>query len=114
MKYKFFYKCLFLLFISHAGFSQTGYSIRMVVNGLKDTTVYLGYRYGELTYIRDTAIVNSKGEFSFEGKKPLDQGPYFLVMNNAIQFDFVVGANQHFALQTSNSDYLLKMSVKND
>ena len=51
------------------------------ITGLKDTTIYLGNYYGETTYLKDTARVNSKGEFVFEGKKPLTyQGVYFLVM----------------------------------
>jgi hypothetical protein len=62
---------LFLLSVI-SSFGQSGYKIDFKVDGLKDTTIYLGYFWGEgTTYIKDTATVNSKGEFSFTGKQPL-------------------------------------------
>ncbi len=60
--------CLLLPLMSVA---QEGYNLKFKIDGLKDTTVYLGNYYGETTYMKDTAQVNSKGEFVFEGKKPL-------------------------------------------
>jgi len=97
-------------------YSQTKpeYAIRFKVEGLKDTTVYLGYYYDESTYVRDTAKVNSKGEFVFDGKAVLPQGVYFLVLDKSRVFDFVVGSTQHFSLETTTSDYIKNMVVKND
>src|SRR5688572_30448897 len=66
---------LFLIFIlvAYPGSAQTqsGYNIRFKVEGWKDTTAYLGHYLSESTYLKDTAKVNSKGEFTFEGKKAL-------------------------------------------
>lgn len=105
---------LFIL-IATSGYAQTpGYNIHFKIDGLKDTTAYLGYYYGESTYIRDTANVNSKGEFTFDGKKALDQGSYFLVLDKTRLFEFVVGSNQRFTLETSTADYIKNMVVKND
>ncbi len=104
-----------LLFCA-AGFAQQGYHIKFQVSGLKDTTIYLGNYYGETTYIKDTARVNSKGEFAFEGKKPLNyRGVYFLVLNKTkLPFDMVVGTNQHFSMSTSVDDYVKNMKVTGD
>lgn len=112
-------KNLFLalsLFTSFTVTAQTkpAYSIQLKVQGLQDTTAYLGYYYAESTYVRDTAQVNSKGEFTFDGKQPLPQGVYFLVLNKSRIFDFVVGSNQYFTLETSTADYIKNMVVKND
>lgn len=107
---------LFSLFIctSFAAFSQPGYKIEFKVDGLKDTTAYLGYYYGESTFIKDTAKVDSKGQFVFDGKKPLDQGVYFLVLDKTRLFDFVVSADQQFSLTTNSADYFKHMLVAGD
>lgn len=97
--------------------AQQGYDIKFKITGLKDTAVYLGNYYGETTYIKDTARVNSKGEFNFDGKKPLPyRGVYFLVLGkaNQLQFEFVVGANQYFSMTSSTDDYVKNMKVTGD
>ena len=110
-------KILFaLIMLSYMADAQTkpGYSIQFKIEGLKDTTAYLGYYFTENTYVRDTAKVNSKGEFTFEGNQTLTQGIYFLVLDKSRIFDFAIGSNQYFSLQTSTSDYIKNMVVKND
>jgi thiol-disulfide isomerase/thioredoxin len=104
----------FCLLISLFGYSQSGYKLQFKVNGLKDTTAYLGYYYGESTFVKDTAKVNSKGEFVFDGKKPLDKGVYFLVLDKTRIFELVVGNTQHFSLATSTEDYVKHMVVTGD
>lgn len=93
---------------------KPGYAIKFSVDGLKDTTAYLGYYYGESTYIKDTAHVDSKGNFTFQKPTALPQGVYFLVMNRSRLFEIVVGPNQHFALKTNTTDYIKNMVVTND
>lgn len=102
------------LLISFSCVAQTGYKIRFKVDGLKDTTAYLGYYYGESTFVKDTAQVNSTGDFVFDGKQTLPQGVYFLVLNKTRIFEFVVGQNQQFALETSTADYVKNMKVTGD
>lgn len=106
-----------LLFVTLIScFAQNAYKIDFKVDGLKDTTAYLGYFWGEnAKYIRDTAKVDSNGEFSFTGQKPLLQGVYFLVLDKTkLPFDLVIGKNQTFSLQTSTEDYVKNMVVKGD
>ncbi|MBX2900047.1 MAG: DUF5106 domain-containing protein [Cyclobacteriaceae bacterium] len=93
--------------------AQTGYKIEFQVKGWKDTTAYLGSYYGEQTRLNDTARVSSTGQFFFDNSKKLPQGVYFIVLNKTKIFDFVVGANQHFRIETSKDDYS-KATVKND
>jgi peroxiredoxin len=105
-----------ILLTSFAVFSQQqGYKLNFKINGLKDTTIYLGYYYGESTYIKDTARVNTKGEFVFEGKQPLVHGGYFLVLQKTRLFEmFLVGDNQKFTMQTDTADYIKNMEVTGD
>ncbi|MBX2970138.1 MAG: redoxin domain-containing protein [Cyclobacteriaceae bacterium] len=107
---------LILLYTSIMSMAQQkpGYELNFKVNGLKDTTVYLGYYYAESTYVRDTARVNASGQFKFKKAQALPQGVYFLVLDKIRLFDLVVGNNQHFTLETSTDDYVKNMVVKND
>ncbi|MEO5600217.1 MAG: DUF4369 domain-containing protein [Cyclobacteriaceae bacterium] len=103
-----------ILFFSISCFAQNGYRIQFKIDGLKDTTAYLGYYYGESTFVKDTAKVNHNGEFLFDGKQPLPQGVYFLVLEKTRIFEMVVGATQKFALETQTSDYVKHMKVTGD
>src|SRR5882724_2654361 len=102
-----------LVFLSNLSFSQTGYKLDFKVKGWKDTVVYLGHYYAENTYIKDTAQVDKDGAFTFQDSKQLPQGSYFLVKKvgkgNVKIFDFVIGQNQKFGLETSSPDYLNNM-----
>lgn len=105
-----------LLLLPAVGFSQEGYHIEFRVRELKDTTVYLGYYFGESTFLRDTAKADKSGHFVFSGPKRLDRGIYFLVLNRTKAFEpgFVVGQDQHFSLEASAPDYVRTMKVTGD
>jgi len=102
------------LFISTLCAAQPGYNIQFQVTGLKDTTVYLGHFYGESTFIKDTARVDSQGRFRFDGKTPLRHGIYFLVLGSNREFDMVISQDQHFSMNTSRPDYYKNMVVNGD
>ncbi len=111
MRYLFFTLCLLL---STFCIAQPGYLIQFKITGLKDTVIHLGHSYGEATYLKDTAQVNSNGEFAFEGKKTLRQGVYFLVLGKNKQFDVVIGNDQRFTMTTDRSEYVKNMTVTGD
>lgn len=93
-----------------------GYQLDFRIKELKDTTVLLGYYYGESTFVRDTARSDKEGRFSFTGSKRLDRGVYFLVLNRTKLFDpgFVVGQDQQFLMETNGPDYIRNMKVTGD
>jgi thiol-disulfide isomerase/thioredoxin len=99
-------------------FAQPGYKINVKVKGLKDKTVYLAFYLGESNQIKDTAQVNQSGEFFFDNKVTLPQGVYFLAEKkdkgaNRL-FDFVIGHDQFFSLETDTSEYVQHMKVAGD
>src|SRR5688572_2860142 len=104
----------FCLLITGLCVAQTGYKIQFKIDGLKDTTAYLGYYYGESTYVKDTARVNGVGEFVFDGKQTLPQGVYFLILNKSRIFDMVVSTDQHFSMKSKTDDYIKNMVVDGD
>ena len=69
----------FLFIYSISSFSQ-GYRIELKVDGLKDTTIQLGFYFGEKTLLADTAPINSNGVAVFKGDTLLDRGMYFVVL----------------------------------
>jgi hypothetical protein len=101
-------------FVTSLSLAQPGYNIQFKIEGWKDTTAYLGHYYGESTYLKDTARVNGKGDFHFDGNKPLGQGVYFLVLDKTKVFEFVVGNNQRFKMETKSEDYVKNMKVTGD
>jgi thiol-disulfide isomerase/thioredoxin len=104
----------FAFFVCFTLSAQQGYNIQFKVDGWRDTTAYLGHYYGESTYIKDTARVNTKGEFKYDGIKPLPQGVYFVVLDKTKIFEFVIGSTQNFKMETSSNDYIKNMKVTGD
>jgi thiol-disulfide isomerase/thioredoxin len=106
--------CVLLLSFSYASHAQTGYNLKFNIQGWQDTTVYLGHYYGESTYIKDTARVNNKGEFFFDGKQALPPGVYMLILDKSKIFDFVIGKQQFFSINTKSDDYIKHLKVTGD
>lgn len=105
-----FFLSLILTGFSIAGFAH-GYKISIRVKGLQDTTCYLAYHFGDKQYLKDTAKVDSKGLFVFEGKEPLPGGIYLAVLPGKKYFEFIVN-EQQFSLETDTLDYVKHMKVK--
>lgn len=109
---------LLVSIIAFSAQAQSGYKLDFKIKEWKDTTVYLGHYYGEQTLIKDTTRSNALGVFSFDNKNTLAQGVYFLVLKTQSGFskifDFVMGSDQIFSLETSSQDYVKNMVVKGD
>ncbi len=109
---------LLLAFVSFQAFAQPGYKINFKIKGWNDKTAYLAHYYGESTYIKDTAQVSQSGEFFFDNKTTLPQGAYILVLNKNKStvrvFDFVIGSDQFFTLETDTLEYVPHMKVTGD
>lgn len=96
--------------------SGQGYRIELKVDGLRDTTIQLGFYFGEKTLLADTAPVDSKGVAVFKGDTILDRGMYFVVLPGSY-FELLLGDNQHFGIETSldkvNEDLVFIKSPEN-
>ncbi len=100
---------LFACIVS-ASFSQ-GYKIKVKIKNLKDSTLLLGHHFGTKKFLDDTAKLDSKGEGTFEGKKPLPGGMYIIILPKKTFFDVLIDEDQDFAVENDTSDYLTKMRV---
>lgn len=90
-----------------------GYSIKIRVKGIKDTVCYLANYFGDKQYLKDTARVDSKGNFTFEGKNPLEGGIYMAVLPGKRYFEIIIsGTEKSFSMETDTADYAKYMKVK--
>lgn len=112
MKLKSIYISITLFFaIIFVGFSQDkAYEIKVKVDKFKGDVLYLGYPYGDKKYLADTAEINDKGEFVFDGTTELDGGLYFIYSPApaSVYFDVVV-AEPRFSLETDTTDVIAHM-----
>lgn len=89
-----------------------GYSIKVKLTGLKDTTCYLAYHFGDKQYLKDTAKVDAKGNMVFDGKEKLPGGIYLVVLPSRTNFEFlVVDGQQFFSLETDTAKMVENMKV---
>jgi len=112
---KYFLPFLLPLLFSFTSFAQStlAYKLDFTIEGLKDTTLLLGHYYGEGTYSKDTAQ-SKKGSFSFDGKKLLPPGVYFIILGKVPVFEILIGTNQKFSMATNVKDYRGNMKVTGD
>ena len=94
---------LFVLFISTTQTFADGHKIKVKINGLKDTTIYLGYHFGDKNFVLDTIRVNSKGEGIFEGDKDLEGGIYLIILPEKTFFEILIDKDQNFSIETDTS-----------
>ena len=108
-------KTLFLALIFIFPFvisNAQSYKIDVEISDLNDTEIYLGYYYGDKTYVRDTIKLDSKGQGTFQGDSLLDQGLYIIVMPAKSYFDILVGEDQEFSVQTTSTDLVNNLKIK--
>lgn len=92
--------------------NSKGYSIKVKVNGLKDTVLMLGNHFGDKQYVTDTVRIDSKGQAIFSGNEKLNGGIYLAILPNKKYFEFLVTENQEFSLETDTLDFIYSMKVK--
>ncbi len=113
MRYLNIYLIYFFTSIFSTWASESPYKIEVQLNEYSEKEIYLAYHYGNKTYIKDTASLNSDGKFIFSGKQPLPPGLYMVVLKpNNNFFEFLVdNKNQQFSLSTSMENLTRDMDV---
>jgi len=91
-----------------------GYRIEVSLVGSENKALYLGYYLHGRTYVKDTAQLVRESTYSFEGEESLDRGMYFLAKETTLLFDFVIGEDQFFTMETDEEDYVTTMKIVGD
>ena len=71
---------LLLIPVILAGSQKKGYEIKITINGLPDSTIYLAYHFGDKQYLKDTVKLDRMGSGLFSGIEELPQGIYMVVL----------------------------------
>ncbi|OIP01833.1 MAG: hypothetical protein AUJ98_02970 [Bacteroidetes bacterium CG2_30_33_31] len=106
--------CLFIslfLFNSNIEAQKNGFNIKITIDKYPDSLLYLVNYYGKTNQIKDTAYIHN-GNFSFEGKTPLEGGIYMCVTKDRKYFEMIVDKEQNFSLRTTNEDFVNSMKIK--
>src|SRR5215469_4192523 len=84
--------------------SQNGYNIRLHLKPYTGGKVYLGYYYGKIKALADSAMLNTTGEGVFSGKDRLPGGVYFIVSpSRALLFELLIDSVQHFSVSADTT-----------
>jgi hypothetical protein len=85
--------------------SQNGYTIHLRLKPYTSGKVYLGYYYGKIKALADSAQLNGSGEGVFSGENRLPGGVYFIVSpNRAILFELLIDSQQHFSVSADTTN----------
>lgn len=88
------------------------HKIEVKINGVKDTTLLLGYHYGPKKLVSDTIWVDSKGKGTFEGDSLLDGGLYLILTPDYRYFEVMIDDdNQNFKIETDTADFISNMKI---
>ncbi|HET6254420.1 MAG TPA: thioredoxin-like domain-containing protein [Puia sp.] len=93
--------CLLML----KAYSQNGYNIHLHLKPYTSGKVYLGYYYGKIKALADSAQLNGSSDGLFSGENRLPGGVYFIVSpNRAILFELLIDSQQHFSVSADTTN----------
>lgn len=93
-----------IFFLSVNLFSQMDYNIRLKINTLEDSVIYIKSVYGKKTIVLDTLIKQKDGLF-YLNKKNLKQGIIMVCLKHDDLFSFLLDKNTNFYLEVSPTGY---------
>lgn len=111
---RFFSFFIAFLLVFSAFNAKAQYNIKIKVNGVNDTTIMIGHHFGAKKFVIDTARIDEKGWASFVSNDPLEKGIYIAVLPSLrmTYFEFLVGDDTEFSLETDTANYVTNMKVK--
>lgn len=105
---------LLITLFSVQGYCQVndGYNISVMVSGLRDSSIYLAYHFGDKQYLIDTITLDLRGEGVFRGEKNLPQGIYMIVLPGKNYFEILLSEDQQFSVSCSFKDFFNTLEFK--
>ncbi|HPF03523.1 MAG TPA: thioredoxin-like domain-containing protein [Bacteroidales bacterium] len=101
-----------ILLINGYGQSDKGYDISVSISGLRDSSLFLAYHFGDRQYLSDTLKLDARGSGQFTGKESLPQGIYMIVLPNNKYFEILMSDDQHFDISLTYDDYINTLQFK--
>ncbi len=100
-----------ILFLVNLTFSQ-GYKIDVKIKGTENQRLILGHHKNASLIPDDTIYTDSKGYGVFKGDKAFTGGLYFIFLEKATYFDFVLGDDQIFSIENDTTDLFKNLTFK--
>ncbi|MFM7309619.1 MAG: DUF5106 domain-containing protein, partial [Flavobacteriales bacterium] len=88
------------------------HEIRGLVRDLRDTNIYLANYYGNKLYYNDTARVDARGRFKFEGKPFNECGKYILLLPNNNRIELVIDDQEDIEVEFDQDCRIENLKVK--
>ncbi len=82
--------------------SAQEHNIEVQISSLPNQKLSLAYYYLDNIYVKDTVILDDKGQGTFAGDTLLPQGLYKLYLDEKNHFDFLLGADQVFSIKSKD------------
>ena len=114
MRNKFFLALLLLAFVAQSASvhaqkrnrkEKNNYEITIVLEGVPDTMLYIGYYYADKTYSRDSLFVEPRKPYTFvlKGKDTLNRGVYIVAGQRKNKYlEFMVDTSMFFTIRGTN------------
>jgi hypothetical protein len=84
---------------------QEGHQIHLSIKPYTGGKVYLGYYYGKIKALADSANLDPNGAGAFTGKEPLPGGVYFIVSpSRTILFELLIDSQQNFSIAADTTN----------
>ena len=77
------------------------FQLKVSLEGLKDTNIYLAHYYGSKILRIDSVRLDKAGTGVFNYKEKRAEGIYVIYLNKDKYFDFLIGNDQQFSMRTS-------------
>jgi thiol-disulfide isomerase/thioredoxin len=87
------------------GQDRQGYEINVRIPELQDSTIFLGYHFGDKQYLKDTLKLDNTGSGIFSGTETLPQGIYLIVLPGKQYFEVLMSNDQYFSISCSFPEY---------
>ncbi|MCU4157681.1 redoxin domain-containing protein [Carboxylicivirga sp. A043] len=87
------------------------HTINVKIDGVKDSTLILGYYFNKKMLVKDTTYIQPNGGYTFKGNDKLEEGLYIVYLQDQSYFDLLIGADQQFSVSTSKADLLNNMKI---
>jgi hypothetical protein len=95
---------IFSLFTGIHLFSQSGYNLAVEIKPYTNSYVYLGYYYGNVRALADSALLDKNSKGVFKGTEPLAGGIYFIVSpSKQILFELLIDKDQQFSISADTT-----------
>ncbi len=96
--------CFIITLLLSNSSAQSKYSITLNINGLNDSILILASYVGDKQFIVDTAYLDKKSNYHFEGDSLLPAGMYVIAGSNKKKlFDFIISGDYKFTI-TGNAN----------